>query len=193
MREIVFATHNPGKLKELQAMVPKDIILKSLDEIGCHEEIPETADTFEGNALLKAEYVRNTYRLPCFADDSGLEVNALNGAPGVYTARYAGPNCSSADNMDKLLSALDDKEDRSAQFVCVIALVLNGQEHFFKGVCIGEILHKRIGNGGFGYDPIFKPEGYDRSFAQMNLDEKADISHRGKAVAQLIEFLSART
>lgn len=193
MKEIVFATHNPGKLKELQAMVPKDIILKSLDEIGCYEEIPETASTFEGNALLKAEYVKNTYGLACFADDSGLEVNALDGAPGVYTARYAGLNCSSDENMDKLLAALEDKEDRTAQFVCVIALVLNGQEHFFKGVCKGEILLERTGNGGFGYDPIFKPEGFDRSFAQMSLDEKALISHRGKAVAQLIEFLSTRT
>lgn len=188
--ELVFATHNQGKLKELQALVPAGIRLLSLDDIGCHEEIPETADTFKGNALLKAQYVQKHYGLPCFADDSGLEVTALNGAPGVYSARYSGPDGNSESNMDKLLLALKDKTDRSAQFVTVIALINGGQTHYFRGVCAGEILQQRQGNAGFGYDPIFKPEDYQQSFAQMPLALKSAISHRGKAVAKLIAHLT---
>lgn len=189
MRTVVFATHNPGKLKELQAMMPEDIVLKSLDDIGCHDEIEETEDSFKGNALLKAQYVRDNYRLPCFADDSGLTVDALDGAPGVYTARYAGEHGNSDANMDKLLFELKDKESRSAQFVCVIALLDGDSPQFFEGICEGEILPARQGDGGFGYDPVFSPKGYSRSFAEMSLDEKAVISHRGKAVKQLIDFL----
>jgi len=189
MKELVFATHNPGKLKELQAMVGDRFKLLSLDDLGCHEEITETADSFQGNALLKAKYVQEKYGLPCFADDSGLEVSALNGAPGVYTARYAGLGCTSDDNMDKLLSALKDQADRSARFVCVISLLLENEPIYFEGFCPGEILKERQGTDGFGYDPIFKPNNFDRSFAQMTLKEKSAISHRGKAVAQLVAFL----
>ena len=189
MKRLVFATHNPGKLKELQALMPKDINLESLDDIGCHEDIPETEDSFEGNALLKANYVKTTYGLPCFADDSGLVVDALNGDPGVYSARYAGPGCNSEDNMDKLLNELDGSTDRSARFVCVIALLINGEKHFFEGKCEGIIIAERQGDDGFGYDPIFQPRGYDRTFAQMSMEEKSAISHRGKAVKQLVEFL----
>ena len=189
MKELVFATHNPGKLKELQAMIGDRFKLLSLDDLGCHEEIPETAVSFRGNALLKAKYVQEKYGLPCFADDSGLEVSALNDAPGVYTARYAGVGCTSDDNMDKLLGALQNQDDRSARFVCVIALLLKNEPHFFEGTCPGEILRARQGTDGFGYDPIFKPQGYDRSFAQMTMAEKSAISHRGKAVAQLVAFL----
>ena len=189
MTEFVFATHNTGKLKELQAMVPPSIKLLSLDDIGCHEEIPETETTFKGNALLKAQHVKKHYGLPCFADDSGLEVSALDGAPGVYTARYAGVGCTADDNMDKLLGALEDQTDRSARFVCVIALLQGDEPVYFEGFCPGEILSERQGTDGFGYDPIFMPNGFDRSFAQMTMAEKSATSHRGKAVAQLVAFL----
>ena len=189
MTEFVFATHNAGKLKELQAMVPPSSKLLSLDDIGCHEEIPETETNFKGNALLKAQHVQKHYGLPCFADDSGLEVSALDGAPGVYTARYAGVDCTSDDNMDKLLGALENQSDRSARFVCVIALLQGNEPVYFEGFCPGEILSERHGTDGFGYDPIFKPNGFDRSFAQMTMAEKSATSHRGKAVAQLVAFL----
>lgn len=187
--ELVFATHNQNKVIELKALLPASIQIKSLTDIGCHEEIIEDADSFKGNALLKANYVQKHFGLPCFADDSGLEVNALNGAPGIYSARYAGPDNDSNANMDKLLKALATKQDRTAQFRTVIAYVNTGEPLFFEGICAGEILKEKQGDGGFGYDPIFKPEGYSQTFAQMPLAEKGRISHRGLAVRAFVEFL----
>ena len=186
--QIVFATHNPNKLKEVQQLVPKGIQLLSLDDINCHEEIPETADTLMGNAQLKADYVTKNYGYDCFADDTGLEVTALDGAPGVYSARYAGHPRDADANMQKLLLALKDTNDRSAQFKTVITLNLKGKQHFFEGICKGTILHEKQGSGGFGYDPIFRPNGFNRSFAEMTMEEKGVISHRGRAVAALIAF-----
>lgn len=190
MKKIVFATHNLDKLKEVQQLMPSTIQLLSLADINCNEEILETADTLLGNAQIKADYVIQTYGYDCFADDTGLEVNALNGEPGVYSARYAGPANNSAANMAKLLDSLKDKDDRTAQFKTVIVLNLKGKQHFFEGICKGEILKNQQGNDGFGYDPIFKPDGFDRSFAEMSLKEKGVISHRGKAIAKLVQFLN---
>lgn len=187
--QLVFASNNPNKILEIQDMLPESIKILSLAEIGCHEDIPETADTIEGNAILKADYVTQNYGYDCFADDTGLEVNALNGEPGVYSARYAGEQKNAGDNMDKLLRALTNKTDRNAQFKTVIALNLNGGQHLFTGIVEGEIIHEKIGNQGFGYDPIFKSSGHERTFAQLSLDEKAQISHRGKAVKKMVEFL----
>ena len=188
--KIVFATHNHNKLKEVQQLLPKTIKLLSLADINCNEEILETANTLLGNAHIKADYVTKTYGYDCFADDTGLEVNALNGAPGVYSARYAGPANDAVANMAKLLKNLKDKKDRTAQFKTVIAINLNGKQHIFEGVCKGEILLTPQGTDGFGYDPIFKPSDFDVSFAEMTLEEKGAISHRGKAVAELVDFLS---
>ena len=188
--EIVFATNNLNKLKEVQSIVPEHIKILSLKDINCHEDIPETQPTIEGNAEQKANYLKTHYGYDCFADDTGLEVNALNGAPGVYSARYAGPQRNADDNMNKLLSALADKDDRSAQFKTVIALHLNGKLYTFTGICEGEITQKKHGDEGFGYDPIFKANGYDQTFAQISLEEKNRIGHRGKAVQLLIEFLN---
>lgn len=187
--KIVFATHNQHKLKEVQKLVPRTIELLSLNDIGCTEEILETASTLEGNAKLKANYITKTYGYDCFADDTGLEVNALNGAPGVYSARYAGEPANAESNMQKLLINLLDKTDKSAQFRTVIVLNLKGEQHLFKGICKGEILNTKQGEKGFGYDPIFKPEGYSVSFAEMTMEEKGKISHRGRAVVKLVEFL----
>ncbi|MDY7394127.1 non-canonical purine NTP diphosphatase [Aureibaculum sp. 2210JD6-5] len=189
MTKIVFATHNLNKLKEVQQLMPKSIKLLSLSDINCNEEILETADTLLGNAQLKADYITQTYGYDCFADDTGLEVNALNGEPGVYSARYAGPANNAVANMAKLLTNLKSKKDRTAQFKTVIVLNLKGEQHIFEGICKGEILKNQQGNDGFGYDPIFKPEGYDKSFAEMSLEEKGVISHRGKAVKKLMRFL----
>ncbi len=188
--KIVFATNNPNKLKELQALLPKTIILLSLNDINCNEEIDETETTLKGNAKLKADFITNNYGYDCFADDTGLEVDALNGEPGVYSARYAGDQASSEDNMQKLLNALNNYPNRNAQFKTVIALNLKGEQHFFNGICKGEILKNKQGDEGFGYDPIFKPEGFTTSFAQMNIKEKGEISHRGRAVAKLVAFLT---
>lgn len=188
--KLVFASNNSNKLIEIQALLPADIQLLSLEDIGCFEEIAETADTIEGNAILKADYVKQNYGYDCFADDSGLEIVALNGEPGVYSARYAGPQRNSEDNMDKVLKSLKDADDRSAQFKTVIALNLNGQQHLFTGIIKGEITTERSGNQGFGYDPIFRPDGYQKTFAEITLEEKAKISHRGLAVKQLIDFLN---
>jgi len=188
--KLVFASNNSNKLIEIQAILPADIQLLSLEDIGCFEEIAETADTIEGNAILKADYVKQNYGYDCFADDSGLEIVALNGEPGVYSARYAGPQRNSEDNMDKVLKSLKDADDRSAQFKTVIALNLNGQQHLFTGIIKGEITTERSGNQGFGYDPIFRPDGYQKTFAEITLEEKAKISHRGLAVKQLIDFLN---
>ncbi|MGY5351426.1 non-canonical purine NTP diphosphatase [Wenyingzhuangia sp. IMCC45533] len=186
--EIVFATHNKNKLKEVAAMLP-NIKLFSLSDIGCNEDIPETADTLEGNAKIKANYVTDKYGYSCFADDTGLLVGALNGAPGVYSARYAGEDGNAEKNMDLLLKNLNHKDQRDAYFKTIICLNLNNKQYLFDGVCEGSILTSKQGREGFGYDPIFKPKGYDISFAEMSLDEKSKISHRGLAVKKLIEFL----
>lgn len=188
--QLVFATHNKNKFKEVASMLPKHIKLLSLTDIGCTEDIAETADTIEGNAILKAKYVKENYNLDCFADDTGLEVIALNGEPGVYSARYAGLDNNAEKNMSKLLSNLTGKESRVAQFKTAIALTKDNSETLFIGICEGEITESRNGDGGFGYDPIFKPNGFDITFAEMTLAEKAEIGHRGKAMRKLIAYLS---
>jgi XTP/dITP diphosphohydrolase len=187
--KIVFATNNANKILEIQSMLPESIEIISLESIGCHEEIPETADTIEENAILKANYVTEKYGYDCFADDTGLEVDALNGEPGVFSARYAGEQRSAEDNMTLLLSNLKDKTNRKAQFKTVITLNLKGKQYLFTGIARGEITLKRAGNQGFGYDPIFRPEGYQETFAQLPLETKNKISHRGKATTELIAFL----
>lgn len=187
--KLVFASNNKNKIQEIKHQLPSDIELLSLEDIGCFEEIPETADTIEGNAILKADYVTKKYGYNCFADDTGLEVEALNGEPGVYSARYAGKQKDANDNMDKLLSNLEDKENRNALFKTVIALNLNGEQHLFTGIVNGEITTEKAGDKGFGYDPVFKPVGLNLTFAQISIDEKAKLSHRGRAVQQLIDFL----
>jgi XTP/dITP diphosphohydrolase len=187
--KLVFATNNKNKILEVQQLLPESIEIVSLESIGCFEEIPETADTIEENAIMKANYVTQKYGYNCFADDTGLEVGALNGAPGVFSARYGGEQRSSDDNMSKLLDALSNKTNRKAQFKTIIALNLNGKQHLFTGIARGEITLEKIGNQGFGYDPIFKPEGHTATFAQLSLEEKGLISHRGKATEQLIGLL----
>lgn len=189
--KIIFATHNQHKLLEVQQLIPKSIQLLSLTDIGCNQEIPETAITLEGNAKLKANYVTQQYGYDCFADDTGLEVDALYGAPGVYSARYAGSTNNSGLNMQKLLVNLDGASNRNARFKTVIALNLRGKQYLFEGICKGEILIQKQGEKGFGYDPIFKPKGFTKSFAEMTLTEKNSIGHRGKAVNQLVSFLSS--
>lgn len=188
MIEIVFATNNPNKLKEVQAQLPKGIQLVSLKALGCTEDIPETQNTIEGNALQKANYIKSKYNRDCFADDTGLEVDALNGAPGVHSARYAGPEKKAENNIKKLLKTLENEPNRAAQFKTVIALHYKGKLIQFEGVCRGEITHAQKGSGGFGYDPIFKPLGKEKTFAELTLEEKNTIGHRGIAVARLIEF-----
>ncbi|MEL1245806.1 non-canonical purine NTP diphosphatase [Flavobacterium sp. DGU11] len=187
--KLVFASNNKNKILEIRHQLPKDIELLSLEDIGCHDDIPETADTIEGNAILKANYVTQNYGYDCFADDTGLEVDALNGQPGVYSARYAGEQKNADDNMHRLLLELGNNPNRSARFKTVIALRLNGGQHLFTGLVSGHITYEKAGEGGFGYDPLFIPEGTDKTFAQISLDEKAQMSHRGRAVAQLIAFL----
>ena len=187
--QLVFASNNKNKIQELQSMLPETITIVSLESIGCFEDIPETADTIEGNAIQKANYVTEKFGYDCFADDTGLEVDALNGEPGVFSARYAGEQRNADDNMNKLLVALLDKNNRKAQFKTVIALNLNGKQHLFTGIAKGAITLEKIGNQGFGYDPIFQPEGFPETFAQLSLDIKNKISHRGKATQQLITFL----
>ena len=188
--KIVFATNNPNKLKEIKNLMPKGIEIVSLQEIGCTEDIPETGDTLEANALEKAHYLKKHYGYDCFADDSGLEVEALNGAPGVYSARYAGAQRSALANMTKLIEELKDKTNRKAKFRTVVALLLNGEEHLFEGLVTGTISKIKHGTDGFGYDPIFFPDEHTKSFAQMSLSEKGLISHRGLAVRKLIDFLT---
>lgn len=189
MQEIVFATNNQHKLSELRRIVGGRFHILSLSDIGCHEDIPETADTLAGNALQKARYVKEHYGYDCFADDTGLMVDALGGAPGVYSARYAGPGHDSAANMKLLLENMAGRTDRTARFMTVIALILNGRELTFEGTVEGEILTAPEGDGGFGYDPVFRPEGHDVSFALMSADAKNAISHRGRATARLIQYL----
>ncbi len=186
---IVFATHNENKLEEIRNIL-KGWDVVGLHDIGCHEEIVEDADNLQGNAKIKADFVTNNYHLNCFADDTGLEVEALHGAPGVYSARYAGEGCSYHDNVVKLLDAMRGETNRRARFRTVIALNLNGEQYFFEGIVNGRILEDEHGEGGFGYDPVFQPEGYDETFAEMPMEIKNKISHRGRAVQQLVEFLS---
>lgn len=188
--ELVFATHNKNKLKEIQALLPPGIKLRSLEDIDCTEDIPETSPTIEGNAVQKANYIRERYGYNVFADDTGLEVDALNGAPGVYSARYAGEAKNDRANVEKLLQELQQIEDRKARFKTVIALNLDGYEETFTGICEGSIGLHPSGNKGFGYDPVFIPEGFSKSFAEMELRQKSEISHRGKAFKQLIAYLS---
>jgi XTP/dITP diphosphohydrolase len=187
--KIVFATNNKNKILEVQSMLPESIEIISLESIGCFEDIPETAATIEGNAIQKANYITQKYGCNCFADDTGLEVEALNGEPGVFSARYAGEQRNSDDNMAKLLTQLENKTNRKAQFKTVICLNLEGNQHLFTGIAKGEIIKEKIGNQGFGYDPIFKPDGFLKTFAQISLEEKNKISHRGIATQQLITFL----
>ncbi len=189
--KLVFASNNKNKILEIRHQLPPEIELLSLEDIGCFEDIPETAYTIEGNAILKANYVTQNYGYNCFADDTGLEVEALNGAPGVYSARYAGEQKNAEDNMAKLLQELKPHDNRNARFKTVIALNLDGQQHIFTGTVNGEITHEQAGDKGFGYDPVFKPEGLSYTFAQISLDEKALLSHRGRAVQQLISFLKS--
>ena len=191
--KLVFASNNKNKIQEIQALVPNTFQIVSLEDIGCFEDIPETADTIEGNAILKANYVTEKYGYDCFADDTGLEVDALNGAPGVYSARYAGEQKDANDNMDKLLSELNDKSNRKANFKTVIALNLNGKQILFTGIINGKIIEEKIGTNGFGYDPIFVADGYEKTFAELSMEEKSTISHRGIAVKELILFLQKQT
>lgn len=188
--QLVFATNNLNKLKEVQALIPSHIKLLSLKDIGCFEDVPETQVTIEGNAIQKAEYIKKHYGYDCFADDTGLEVAALNNEPGVYSARYAGEQRDANDNIEKLLDNLKSKTNRKAQFKTVIALHLNGKLETFTGICKGQITTQKSGNQGFGYDPIFKPTGFEQTFAEMDLTLKNTIGHRGKAVTQLVIFLN---
>lgn len=187
--KLCLATNNAHKVEELQSLLGKKFQLQTLNEIGCFDDIPETADTFDGNSLQKAMYVWERFQIDCIADDSGLEVDALNGEPGVYSARYAGEHGNHENNMAKLLQNLNGVENRSAQFRCVITLIINGVANHFEGIIRGKIINEKRGLKGFGYDPIFVPEGYDRTFAEMNIEEKNPISHRGLAVEKMIEFL----
>lgn len=189
--KLVFASNNLNKIKEIQSILNGSIQLLSLEDIGCHEEIPETADTIEGNAILKANYVTEKYGYDCFADDTGLEVNALNREPGVYSARYAGEQKNADDNMNKLLEALKNEENRSAQFKTVIALNLEGKQYLFTGLAKGNITLSKSGTNGFGYDPVFQPENYKETFAELSSEIKNKISHRAKATEQLIDFLNS--
>ena len=189
--ELVFATNNLNKLKEVQALIPSTIKLLSLKDIGCIEDIPETQNTIEGNAIQKAEYIKTNFGYNCFADDTGLEVKALNGAPGVYSARYAGLQRNANDNMNKVLEELAKSQNRAAQFKTVIALHVNNKIETFTGICKGEITKTKHGEKGFGYDPIFKPNNFNDTFAQMDLSTKNTIGHRGKAVTKLVDFLNS--
>ena len=187
--KIVFASNNKNKVKEIQNQVPNFIEIVTLEDIGCYEDIEENGLTIEENAVIKANYVTEKYNLPCFADDTGLEIEALNGEPGVYSARYAGIEKDSNKNMNLVLEKLQNQPNRSAQFKTVIALNINNKQQLFTGIVKGEITNEKTGNSGFGYDPIFQPEGCETTFAQMSVEEKNKMSHRGKAVSQLIDFL----
>jgi XTP/dITP diphosphohydrolase len=189
MKKLVFATNNAHKLSEVRAILEPDFKIISLAELNCNDDIPETAETLEGNALIKAQYIHSKFGLDCFADDTGLEVDALNGEPGVYSARYAGDAHCAHDNMCKVLEKLGDNPNRNARFRTVIALILNGETRFFEGKINGNIATQPRGNKGFGYDPIFVPEGYMISFAQLSSEEKNQISHRALAIKKLVEHL----
>lgn len=188
--KLVFATNNQHKLDEIRKITNGLTEIVSLAEINCHDDIPETADTLEGNALQKARYIKEHFGLDCFADDTGLEVEALHNAPGVFSARYAGPDHDSEANMNKLLQELQDKDNRKARFRTVIALILNGKEYLFEGIINGTITREKRGGSGFGYDPLFVPDNYSQTFAEMGNDIKNQISHRAQAVKKLTTFLS---
>ena len=188
-KKLVVATNNAHKLEEIAAILGDEMELLSLKDIQCFDDIPETADTLEGNARQKAQYIYTNYGMDCFADDTGLEVEALNGAPGVYSARYAGDGHDSEANMQKLLKELEGKENRKAQFRTAICLIMNGEEHLFEGIVKGEIIGEKRGGAGFGYDPIFVPEGHELTFAELGNDIKNTISHRARAVEKLCLFL----
>lgn len=191
-RKLVFATNNAHKLEEISAILGEKVELLSLKDIHCDADIPETADTLEGNAMLKAEYIHEHYGLDCFADDTGLEVEALNGAPGVYSARYGGGEGHNSEaNMQKLLQNMQGVSNRKAQFRTAICLILDGKKHLFEGIVKGEIIKEKRGGSGFGYDPIFMPEGYDKTFAELGNETKNKISHRARAVEKLCRFLKA--
>ena len=187
--KLVFATNNPNKLSEIRSLVPKGITILCLDDINCHEEIPETNPSLKGNALQKARYIYENYGFNCFSDDTGLEIDEINGEPGVYSARYAGAECKDEDNMKLVLNKMSGKLNRTANFRTIIALVIDNEDFFFEGICEGFITNNKIGIKGFGYDPIFKPLGFEKTFAEMGRIQKGKISHRGKAVNKLIQFL----
>lgn len=189
MKELVFATNNEHKLRELREIAGEKFRILSLKDINCFDDIPETEPTIKGNALIKANYIKDKYGYDCFADDTGLEVEALGGEPGVYSARYAGEDCDSEKNIDKILAKLKNESNRKARFITYIALILEGNTHIFEGEVQGEILTERHGEGGFGYDPVFKPVESENSFAEMLAEEKNAISHRGRAVQKLLKFL----
>ncbi|WP_266204096.1 non-canonical purine NTP diphosphatase [Pontibacter kalidii] len=191
MKKLCFATNNRHKLAEVSQMLEGKYELLTLQDIGCNEELAEEQDTLEGNSRQKAEYVWNNYHVSCFADDTGLEVEALNGEPGVYSARYAGPQRSDADNINKLLDSLQGQPNRRARFRTSITLILDGQQHQFEGIVTGSIATDWKGDKGFGYDPVFVPDGHDRTFAQMSAGEKNAISHRGRATEELVSFLKS--
>jgi XTP/dITP diphosphohydrolase len=190
MHRIVFATNNAHKMGEVSAILHADFSIVGLKEIGCFEDIPETQDTIQGNALQKARYIWDKYGVDCFADDTGLEVEALNGAPGVYSARYAGEDCVSEKNIQKLLQELHGISNRKARFKTVVALIQGGKEFLFEGIINGTIMTHKSGTDGFGYDPIFLPDGYDQSFAEMSMEQKNTISHRAIATKALAAFLN---
>lgn len=187
--KIVFASNNKNKVQEIQKQLPESIQIITLEELGCTEDIAETGKTIEENAKIKANYITEKYGLPCFADDTGLEIAALHGAPGVYSARYAGADKNADKNMDLVLENLANQTNRKAQFKTVIALNIHNQQHLFTGIVEGEIRNEKTGTNGFGYDPIFEPEQLGKTFAEMTLDEKNTLSHRAKAVNQLIKYL----
>ncbi len=190
MKTFVFATNNTHKLEEVSQILGNKINVLSLSDIKCYEDIPETADTLEGNALLKARYIHEKFDYPCFADDTGLEVEALNNAPGVYSARYAGEAHDAKANMNKLLHEMQGQENRKARFRTVIALIMDNKEYLFEGIINGSIITEERGGAGFGYDPVFIPDGYIQTFAELGNDIKNKISHRAQAVQQLTSFLS---
>ena len=192
MKKLIFATNNPNKLAEIKSTV-KSFEVVGLKEMGIVEDIAETGITLEENALIKSKYIYQKTGFSCFADDTGLEVDALGGRPGVYSARYAGEHATAEENMQKLLSEMEGQKNRNACFRTVISLILNGEEYFFEGKVVGEILLQKTGDDGFGYDPIFKPTGFDQSFAEMTMAQKNEISHRGVAVKKLLHFLSHRS
>tara|TARA_B100001758_G_scaffold131327_1_gene112956 strand:+ start:3102 stop:3674 length:573 start_codon:yes stop_codon:yes gene_type:complete len=189
--KLVFATNNLNKLSEIRSLVPEGIQILSLSDINCNEELPETYPSLEENALQKAKYVFDNYGFNCFADDTGLEIDILGGEPGVYSARYAGLECNAENNMNKVLKKLERSENREAKFRTIIAVIMNGVETLFHGECKGEIVKKKRGTEGFGYDPIFIPSGFNKTFAEMTKVQKGSISHRGKAVNKLINFLNS--
>lgn len=190
--KIVFATNNPNKLAEIRQLMPEGIEVLSLKDVNCLEELPETSDTLEDNAAQKAFYVFDNYGHNCFADDTGLEIEALDGRPGVYSARYAGEDCNAEDNMQKVLKEMKGEFNRDASFRTIVSLVIDGEEFSFEGEVEGQIIPEKWGEKGFGYDPIFLADGYKKSFAQMTMEEKGAISHRGQSVKKLIQFLEKR-